>query len=654
MSGVMKIEYGSELHRRILDAIRRRWRLSYEKMNSRYSSWSDMEDQFQAFIPTKENDKLRQQNKKSSGVVDYVTIELPYGYAQLLSAHTYWTSVFLSRTPIFQYQGRHGEAEHNTQAVEAIIDYQASVGQMLVPLYIWLLDAGKYGVGVLGNYWTKEEQTVSEIIERPKLFMGIEFPGRTEKVKQTRRITGYEGNSVYNVRPFDWFPDPRVTVANFQKGEFCGSYAEVGWNTILKREADGTYFNVKIAKKSRMKAFFRDRGSSRLEIPDIDNDFIVHSTHDDDKFPDRTEYVGLMEMCIELVPEEWKLGTSKYPEKWMFTVVNDDVIVSAQPLGMNHNKFPFHVLEYEIEGYSIFKRSMLEQIKPLTDVMTWLFNSHFYNVRAALNGNLVVDPSRLVMGDLLANGPGRMIRMKPAAYGTDPRLSVHQLDFQDVTQNHLRDVSIVAEMVQRMTGVTDNIMGLVNSGGRKTATEVRTSSANGVNRLKTNSEYFSSMGFYTLAQMLLQNTQQLYDGAKQFRIAGDLMQSDNAFISVSPDDIAGFYDFMPVDGTLPIDRMAQASLWRDLLGEMQKTPMIAQRYDVAAIFGYVAQLASLKNIKRFEIQLSPQEQLMQAAQAGNVVPLQGGAGVGARGPGKAGTPSEISRPTQISGMGPAL
>jgi hypothetical protein len=75
----------------------------------------------------------------------------------------------------------------------------------------------------------------------------------------------------------------------------------------------------------------------------------------------------------------------------------------------------------------------------------------------------------------------------------------------------VRDAAFVMDLMARLSGVNDNIMGMVNSGGRKSATEVRTSSTFGVNRLKTNSEFYSAQGFAPLAQMLLQNTQQKYD-----------------------------------------------------------------------------------------------------------------------------------------------
>ncbi len=646
---VTTIQYDSEQHKKYLAAIQRRWRLSRERMSDRYTAWSKAEDQMQAFIQPTEKDSKRA-TMRDGGLPQYTTIEVPYSYAQLLAAHTYWTSVFLARTPILQFEGRHGESEDSIQALEAVIDYQVQVGKMLVPLYIWLMDAGKYGVGIVGTYWEKEESYISRIIEQPKKYLGLPIPGTKEKIRETLRATTYEGNKLYNVRPYDFFPDPRVPVSLFQTGEFCARYVEVGWNFLKKKEAAGLYYNLAQARKTKPSGWMRDRGSPRTNLPNQDGTNTVAAGIEPGQDDiNRLDFVELLEMHIELVPSDWGLGSSTYPEKWVFVVANDSVIVSAQPLGLLHNQFPFDVLEYEVEGYGLFKRGMPEMIKPLNDVMTWLFNTHFYNVRKVLNDQFIVDPSRVVMKDAQDPNPGKFIRLKPSAYGTDPKTVMTQLQVVDVTQNHLRDTSIVADMIMRMTGVNDQIMGMINSGGRKSATEVRQSSTFGVNRLKTNSEYFSAQGWAPMSQKFVQNTQQFMQQAQEYRVAGRLLQRANTFTQVDPMAIAGFYDFVPVDGTMPVDRYAQAALWRDILAGMRQFPQLMMEYDIPAIFGYVAQLAGIRNVESFRISVTPDQQLMSRLQAGNVIPLKGakGGNQGA-GQGSAGVPSA---PAQVAGMG---
>lgn len=651
-AGILEIPHGTKKHDKIVEAIKARWRFSHNKMSEQYTKWAQMEDEFVAYVKPTETD-IRKKNLRDDGKPQYTTVHVPYAYAQALAAHTYWTTVFLARNPIFQLAGRHGETEQQVQAMEALMDYQTNIGGMIVPLYVWLLDPTKYGFGVVGTHWDLEIARITEISLEPMTVMGYPIPGSERRVKKTREMKGYEGNRVYNVRPYDFFPDPRVPVGQFQKGEFCGRYVEAGLNHILRKQALGAYYNIEALRKTKPDDFMRNLGSPRVEIPNASYQGGDAGSSSQGPNINNLDYYGLMEMTIELIPREWELGGSDYPEKWVFTLGNNSVLVSAQPLGANHNKFPFQVLEYETEGYGIFKRSMMETLKPMNDVLSWLFNTHFFNVRKILNDQFVIDPSRIVMKDALDPNPGKMMRLKPSAYGTKPGDAIAQLQVVDVTQNHMRDATFIMDLMGRMVGVNDNIMGQVNSGGRKSATEVRTSSSFGVNRLKTNSEYFSAQGFAPLAQMLLQNTQQRYSDDMMFRIAGSLMAEAKPYMNVTPDSIMGFYDFVPVDGTMPVDRFAQAALWRDLMQQMAMHPDIMMQYDVGRVFGYVAQLAGVKNLNQFKIQVSPNERLAQLAQQGNLIKLGGSGGKSTRPvqPGVSGGAERPPSPAPVSGVG---
>ena len=620
---VKEIRFTTDLHNKCLQMVRSRRRLSEQKLQDRRAQWASAEDRFLAYLKVSEIDQKRNL-ERSQGIPHYTTIEIPFSLAMLLTAHTYWSSIFLGRTPVMQYSARSGGPAMNEQAVEAIVDYQVMVGEMLIPLYIWLMDAGKYGVGIIGSYWADEQIAVTRTVEEPVMLFNTFPTGKVKTRRVTERLPWYMGNKLFNVRPQDFYHDPRVSMHRFQEGEFCGRVTHVGWNSIKRGVANGSYFNIEELKNNLTRRYLgADYGGSTLKTPQ-DDDFLLVMNADDSEL-DRA-YIELMEMTIELDGRELGLSQESYPEKWIFTIANDCVIIGCQPLGEDHGKFPFDVLEYETEGYGLSKRSLLEIAEPLNNTLTWLFNSHMYNVRKVVNDMLIVDPSRVVMKDLLDPDAGKIIRLKEDAYGTDVRSIVSQLNVVDVTQGHLRDSQVVMDMMQRLLGVTDQVMGMMAGGGRKTAAEVRTSSGFGVNRLKTNSEYFSAMGFGPLSQKLLQRTQQNYTEELEFKIAGDLIR-DKAKMRVSPDMIAGFFDFVPVDGTMPVDKFALANLWKELIMGAAKMGM-GQMYDIPAMFGWVAQLSGVKNFDRFRIKVQPDEALAQQAQAGNVVPLGGQGGQG--------------------------
>lgn len=619
ISANFKIKFNSKQHVDILRALRDRKELSDKKTNIRHKEWRAAEDNQVGFIKESENDALRRVNRDNLGVQDFTTVHVPYSQAMLLSAHTYWTSVFLNRDPVVQFTARHGESQQKVQAVEAIMNYQTMVGKHTVPYFIWLYDAGKYGLGILGNFWEEETRLVSHIEKRPVTFLGIDT-GKTEKIKTTQRIPGYMGSKLFNVRPYDFINDPRVPFSQLQKGEFCGRIVrDFSLNDLIAGEDNDLFFNVDIVKKkmpTRGASDFEEKGSANVTWPAPEEEVSLAGPLSDPGF------IDLWEMYVRLIPNEWGVGNGKQPEKWVFTVAKGEVIIGARPLGEFHDQFPFSILEQEIEGYALFKRGITEQQKGLNDVMSWLFNSHFYNVRAAMNNQFIYDPSKILRSDIMDPQPGKRMRLRPDAYGTDVRKVITQLEVQDITRGNLGDIDMVGALMQRAGGITDNIMGLLNAGGRKTATEVRTSSSFAVNRMKTVAEYMSAMGFDPLSSMLLQTTQQHYDTDRQFKIAGDI-SSTAPFMGVTPEDIAGFYDFVPVDGTLPIDRFAQANLWKEILLGMQGMPEIAAQYDLAGIFTWMAQLSGMKNIKQFRVQVGDDENLQAEVQKGNLVPIDG-------------------------------
>ena len=629
----------SELHRRIVTAVKSRRDLSKQKMRDRHAAWEKAEDEFLAYMPTKEADRLREK-KRDGGEAQYTDIFIPHGYATLMAAHTYWSSVFLSRNPVFQMMGRHGEADMNVQAVEAYMEYQTTVGGMLPQLFVWLMDVGKYGIGVIGHYWEQEKHYVSEFVEEPVTFNGVPLVGQMKKRKLVKEINGYEGNRLFNVRPQDYLPDPRVPLTDPDKGEFVGRQLDLSLNDLVSGKLRGYYIKENVdhvvTYLSRLGNGKPSEGSARIVLPGADA-----PNNSTDVGSGLVSHVSCIEMVVEIIPRMWGLGKLEYPEKWVFLITDDtageNVVLQARPLGLYHNKFPYRVIECEVDGYSLFKRSLLDVSRPINNILNWLFNSHFHNVRRSLNGEIVFDPSRVVASDVLDRNPGKRIRIKPEAYGQDVRTMLHVIQPDSgVTQTHMRDFQVVTELLQKITGVNDNSMGAIHSGGRKSATEIRSANGSALGRMKTQCEYFSATGFAPLASMLLQTSQQLYSTEQKFRIAGSLHNNIQEVVTVNADMLAGGYDYIPVDGTLPVDRMAQVNMWTMLLSQAQSSPQFMQQYDIAKMIAYVAQLGGIKNMKQFRVQVMDPEvietmkargQLENVAGPGQNIPSAGGAGL---------------------------
>lgn len=628
-----EIRPGTKLHTDLLEHIRTRVQYSERKMQSYKKSWDEADASMKAYIKesdySKAEKEAQQERKKSFDKTDYVTLEVPYSYAMISTLHTYFASIFLSRTPVYQVTGRHAEAQHQVMAMEAYLDYQFRVGEHSVPLFNWLYDMSKYGLGVMGNYWDRETVTTSVIEKVPKTLAGIPLPGKFETRMVATEVVGFQGARVFNVRPHDFRPDPRCSISNFQKGEFCGRVTSAGWHEL---EGNSTLINLDILykhlnkkKSSEGNEYSKDPGNKNLELP-----YQPGEGEEDPRLAPGS--VPLIEMYVRINPKRWKLASSDRNEIWKFVLADNEILIQAKPLGLYHNRFPYSVMEFGMGSEEFVKRPLMDYIRPLSDTLTWLFNSHFYAVRTALNDKRLVDPTRVVMSDVY-NLDRNVIRLRPEAYGTPLKDALMQLDVRDPTSQHLGSAQYVETMIQRVGGIVDNLMGVVNQGGRKTATEVRNSTGMATNRLKTPAEYNSALGWSPLIQQIISNTQQNYDGQMKLRLAGDLYKGEA--VEVTPESLAGFYDFVPVDGTLPVDRLAQANFWKELIGMLASSEQAAMTWDLNSMIQHAMQLQGERNISKFKIQVSPNEQLMQQALAGNVVPL-GGEGGGPRTQGSSG------------------
>jgi len=659
-----KVPFKSKLHKDVLSAVVNRVDYAFTEASSRHASWRKDEEQYLAYIPEKEADRLAKAARENVGDPDQFTLIVPYSYATIMTAHTYSCSTMLSRSPVFQFEGRHGEAETQIQAVEAYIDYQVRCGGMMVPFYIWLLDPYKYGVGAVQSMWDEDIAYVSEIKEVPVTFAGVPIGGKTKKVKTTTEVISYIGNRIRNVRPYDFATDPRKPLTEYRKGEFVVTRSDM----TLADMQDLDFINLDEVKKLKPTgAQNRVSGSSQIDEPRTESSLTY----------DGIEEIGTYEvetLEIRLVPSEWKLGKTERRELWCLSTVNRQIVVEARPVAAYHNDFSLDITEYEPDGYQLFKRSMLEVQRPMQYILDWLINSHLYNVRKVLNDVMLVDPSLVQMGDFYDPLPGRLVRMKERAYGANLLdQAVKQFDVRDVTGAHFQSVQMLSEMMQRSVGVTDPLMGIAPEGGRRTAQEFRGTSSFAVNRLKTNVELQSHMGWANLARKLVSNSQQYYDAEMMLKIVGDTarLKGSDRLVEVAPETISGYYDFITVDGTMPIDRYAQASLWQTMLASMAQVPGVLETYDMGGLFAWVGQLAGMKNIQQFRLEISDYEKLRAQVEAGNVLTLREAqnatAGVvdptasyagGAGGPGAGGNGAiaagGVQQPNQIPGMGPGL
>lgn len=633
----------SDRHAAVLKYLVDRLEASEKAMSQRYSRWRLNETQFQAYIDLREHEKILKEARGKKGMPELNSLVIPYTYSTIMSIVTYLLQVFAGRDPMFQVDTLRAENMQAAPYMELALKHNAQHSRMVAKLFQFLLDGQVYNLSIMRNLWTVEER-LTTVFRSPSMMGPLgampDFSQGRQKMRENRIV--FEGTNVVNVDPFMFFPDPRVAFTEVnKKGEFVFWRDFDGLHSLKKQEARGLISYLDRIGE-RPKASTPSTGGSPQSNRNNGSAGNTATNMWRSTQQGLDDFVQLDQGTVEIIPNSLGLGDSKVPEKWLFTIANKRQIIQAEPLDLDHDMHPIVVSEPYSMGYTPGGLSMPEMLEPIQEGMSWLLNSHIHNVRGIINNSFIVDPMAIDMASFKDGKPGRLIKLKPSAIGRDVRTAVQQLTMYDVTQQHIGDIQVMQRIGDTVSAVNDTMRGVQQAGGRKTATEVRTSTDNGASRLVTTARLISAQAMVDLGEQMASNMQQNMSEPFMVTLLGD--QGRQRLVSISPEQLVGSFNFPVHDGTLPMDKIAILDVWKEIFMAVSGNPMLAQQYSIDQIFEFVAELSGARNISRFKMQ--PQipggmpgmppgpEQMMQQQEAGNVVPLfpPGGTGVpGGRG-----------------------
>lgn len=601
-SAIERLGVDEELHQRVLEKLRARIKFSQKKMEGFYTRWNANEHRYQAYMRSEDLQELLKKSNERGTPPETTTITVPYSYATTMTIVTYLVHAFCGRNPMFSVGAYGGAQVNRAQKMETFLQFNADYVRLIRKYIQYFMDGEIYGLQVMRNHWkvkTGRRTKFANVSPNVLLLPGI-LP-QEQRVQEEEII--FEGNEVQNIDVFRFFPDPRVPMEEVaERGEFVFWRTYEGRHLLKRAEQQGTISHLKKAD-TRVKDIAHHSERNRLadgdSTPGRDNDVRGPGSYQIDQG------------TVDLIPSEWGLADSDNVEKWIFSIANDCQIIQAEPLDADHDKHPVIVGEPYSTGYGFGNIAMLDLLGPMQDTLSWLINSHIYNVRAALNNQLLVNPQMVDMQDLKKPAPGRVIKLLPAAFGVDPKFAVSQLQVVDVTQGHVNDMAVIQRIADTIPAINDNLRGIQDAGGRKTATEVRTSGEAGASRLAAHARLVSSQSIVPHADMMTLNIQQHMERPFFYGATGE--------DPILPQDLQGHFYFPVHDGTLPMDRVGLMEIWKEILLAMFQQPVLGQRYDVDGIFQYVAELGGAKNISQFKLNVLPPD----AAVPGNVIPFGG-------------------------------
>jgi hypothetical protein len=632
-----KATQDSEFQKCVLEELNKYIKSSSDKMSTYWESWDEHNRLYRGYIRPDLKDEEAQAKKEP------VKIIVPVSYAQVQTALSFVFSTFAQRASFYELVGTGPEDQGaKALAMETDLQYQLYNQQFMLKLYLWLLDAFKYGFGITKTSWIETSSKMRVRVPKGPGPLQNVFNSITGQepdysfTEEIQDVVQYQGNQIEVISPYSFFPDPNFGIHDFQKGTFV-AYEEETDMRFLQQQEGREFFGTKhISERFMMDKTQHTNRHRRAGRFFNDSDPNLFGTGHAKKGVVRTEFI------VHLTPSEFKkrkvssdlIGDENYPVKFLVVVANDSKIIKFEPYGYLHDRFPTEIIEYAPDKDQFLNFGLIGTIYELQNTISWFINSHIVNVRQALRTRFIGNEQKIHSSDLLSDTP--LIRTRDAV--ADVGKVLKQVDVKDVTASHIQDVANLMQFLQQSTGINENALGQFHS-GRRSATEARNVNAGASARLKMHAQLAWEQGIRPLGGQLLSNTrqgrtQEIYEqivGAKAMKAPYDQT------ILAQPGQLAGGYDFVPYDATLPSDKQFQAGILTQLFEVLVQNPEsipLLGGVQPALLMDHILNLYGIKNIDEFkadptqlqlpQTQVVPDEVAAQAAAEGaQPVPMAG-------------------------------
>jgi len=584
--------------------------MSRDAMSSYYSQWDAADATFRGESSLDKDDAKADRRGEPTKMV------VPLTYAQIMSFISFNYLLMTQNRTFYELQGTGDEDAITRPDCELILARDVARNQWASRVVQFLLDEGKYGLGILDCSWEEcwYRHMVTETQEEGDFF-GVPIAGETVEVEQA--ILRYEGNKVTNISPYRWFPDTRLPISRFQEGEFVATEDEISKTALRRLEVEGLVNGIdQIPEMSAEK--WKSRSNSRL--PYFSKLFRDQGTKGETGSGLTTSssapqgMIVLTRVQIDIVPKDYTfngkpLGSSKWPTRYLVWIANDQKIIRCEPMNVLHGMFTQAIGEFAPDQHHLINQGLAEIVDKLQRTVSWYISSHVAAVRNVINNKVVVDPAGVDMKSLEdPQNPFILLKKNASRQGNEKWIT--QLRVADTTGGHMADADMLSKLMQVVTGINDNAQGQYNS-GRRSATEARAVTAGAAGRLKTHAALNWTTAFQPLGQMMLTNARQMLSLDSFLRIVGkptdpvkiQLISDRYIAFKSTLEDLVGGEDFFIFDSTLSSEKGFVAQSLQELFIAILSNPQLALNLNIdpRAMLKEIMFLRGVTNFSRFDL-----------------------------------------------------
>jgi hypothetical protein len=565
------------------------------------------------------------------------SIVVPYSLAAVQTCVSHWYTAWTMRTPWMSLRSLNPARDRAAEALEAVLDANHMEDLTNVKLWALLLDSAKWGQGRLGTSWRSTHQEMLETYQVPAPgLLGMLLPPQT--VEQTVLRLSSEGQVNQVINPRCYFPDPNVPGWDPQGGNYVAIKSRRSISDLWRRQQEGDYFNIDHLLKKQLPYGDTTTDVGRLEEVPGQTDLARNYPTGQEDLAFRDVYT----IYIWIMPRYWRtdggqsLGNRTAPELWVFSKVGN-VIIQAQPLEMNHGKFPIAAINSQLDVHTLFPPGDLEVIQGLQEHADFLYNSRQAQLRLGVYGALFYDPKVFEEADLLSSRPGIRARLRPGRPAGPISQFIHELNTSDTSSSYYQDLGFQGAMIEKALGAVDILQG-IPARGERSATEMSGVLQNAQTRAGARGSVMFNQGMIPFGRMEISDAQQFMSKERWVRLTENAakkwgLQDPRALIS--PDviqDPNGELYVVPAPPNAPTNRSAMGQMWLAFAVQIAQDPLLSQQFDAVAMLKEGARLSGARNIEEFvkqpptEVTVMPDEQVLAETERGNLRPMAAGGG----------------------------
>ena len=489
----------------------------------------------------------------------------------------------LINDPVIRYDGISPEDMLGVALLEKVIGFQTKKNSVARALDVLISNSLKYNICAGVVSWRRSLNTIGKIT--------------------------HEGSYLIPLDPYRTLFDPSVPMHLVQDANYIGWVETVSISKLVELVKTGYFAEFKELKDviNNPSSFCFDslRYCKRSMITD-------------------SKALDIITIYANVIPSEFGLGTSMMPEKWLFCLLGNQVLIKAVPLGMEHNQFPVIVCAPDFDDFDFNATSRTGMMTGMQSLIDWLFETHIKSTTRALQNRIIVDPEAINLKDVLENDT--FIRVRPTARGRDLRTFVHQLNIQDVTSNYYTDIAQTMSIMEKTSGVDAASTGQLRQSGpeRLTSQEFLGTLAAAKGRLGRMAQLMADQIFPQLGMLMAYNTQKMMSKEVLVKITGRWEQElsllyPNKSAIVSASQLNVNFDVASYEGSRTSE--SSAEMWYKILELMSTNQLLSQSFDLTKVFTHLVQSMGVKDVESF-LPKQQQEQQEQPIPSSNPMQME--------------------------------